>query len=75
MAALPAGAFGITKDYRARWGEDAFRSLASVAFKEADVDGSGLIDLSELRATLAKVRVILSEEECTAARPHGVKRG
>ena len=30
-AANVAAAFGVTKDYRDRWGEEAFRALSSVA--------------------------------------------
>ena len=63
VVSLPAGAFGITKEYRERWGKDAFRALSSVAFKEADADASGFINLTELRTTLAKVRVTITEDE------------
>ena len=58
-----AAAFGVTAEYRAKWGEEAFRSLSSVAFAEADADKSGTMDLSELKATLSKIRIELSDAE------------
>lgn len=67
---LPAGAFGITKEYRQRWGDDAFRALSTVAFKEADADASGYLDMRELRTTLAKVRVRLTEDEAAEIIEH-----
>ena len=62
-AANVAAAFGVTKDYRDRWGEEAFRALSSVAFAEADADKSGVMELGELKATLSKVRIVLSDDE------------
>ena len=56
-------AFAVTKEYRQRWGQDAFQSLSSVAFREADADGSGLIDRAELKATLGKVRVNIPDAQ------------
>ena len=44
-AANVAAALGVTKDYRDRWGEEAFRALSSVAFAEADADKSGVMEL------------------------------
>ena len=64
QAAAAAAAFGITRDYRQRWGNEAFRALSSVAFREADVDTSGTLEASELRATLAKVQITLTADEC-----------
>ena len=61
--ATAAAAFSVTAEYRERWGEDAFRSLSSVAFNEADADQSGTMELIELKETLKKVRISLTDEE------------
>ena len=57
--------FGVAKDFRATHGEEAFKILAGTAFTEADVDKSGTIDKSELRATLKKLGIHLTGATAT----------
>lgn len=51
------GAFGVAKDFRETHGEAAFENLAHAAFADADTDGNGHLDMSELRQTLKKLGI------------------
>lgn len=55
--------FGVARDFRQSHGEEAFKLLASNTFSDADVDSSGLMDLSELRAALAKLSIKLTDTQ------------
>ena len=54
------GAFGVARNFRQTHGEDAFQSMARAAFLEADKDGSGVLDKTELRATLKSCGIHLT---------------
>ena len=55
--------FGVAADFRKAHGEAAFRVLASTAFADADADCSGAIDTQELKATLSKLGIELTDEQ------------
>ena len=55
--------FGVASNFRKQNGEAAFEMLARAAFTEADVDGSGCIDMAELRGTLKKMGMNLTEPQ------------
>ena len=57
--------FGVAKNFRKTHGEAAFMALATAAFTEADTDGSGSIDKSELRETLKKLGIRLPGQTVT----------
>ena len=58
--------FGVASNFRAVHGEAAFKILASTAFRDADTDESGKIDTAELRGTLEKVGMKLTEGQVAA---------
>jgi|EP00966_Prymnesium_polylepis_P198831 hypothetical protein len=64
QSSAATAAFSISRDFRDRWGAECFKALSSVAFNEADVDHSGTLEASELRSTLARVKIVLTEAEC-----------
>ena len=55
--------FGVAKNFRKQHGEEAFNILAKSAFADADRDGSGTIDTTELRTTLQQCGITLNEEQ------------
>ena len=58
--------FGVASNFRKTHGEAAFSALALTAFTEADTDGSGCIDMSELKTTLGKVGMKLTDAQTAA---------
>ena len=58
--------FGVASNFRKTHGEAAFELLARTAFTEADADGSGCIDTSELQATLGKMGMQLTDAQTAA---------
>ena len=55
--------FGVASNFRKTHGEAAFRILAQTAFDGADTDKSGKIDTAELRTTLEKLGMKLTEAQ------------
>lgn len=55
--------FGVASNFRKTHGEAAFRILAQTAFDGADTDKSGKIDTAELRTTLEKLGMQLTEAQ------------
>ena len=55
--------FGVASDFRKTHGEAAFRILAQTAFDGADVDKSGKISTSELKQTLEKLGMKLTDHQ------------
>ena len=55
--------FGVASTFRKSHGEAAFQALARAAFDEADDDGSGCIDMSELQKTLTKMGMKLTDQQ------------
>ena len=60
---LEATMFGVTSNFRRVHGEAAFQVLVSTAFTEADSDRSGKISTSELKVTLGKLGMKLTEAQ------------
>jgi len=58
--------FGVASNFRKTHGEAAFTALATSAFADADVDGSGCIDTSELQTTLKKMGMTLTDAQTAA---------
>ena len=61
--------FGVASNFRKAHGEAAFSVLARTAFTEADTDGSGRIDVAELRSTLGKLGMSLTDAQSAAIVP------
>jgi hypothetical protein len=55
--------FGVASNFRKTHGEAAFRVLATTAFGDADADNSGFIDIAELKKTLSKLGMKLTESQ------------
>jgi len=53
----------VTKDFRSRVGENAFRTLADFVFQEHDTDRSGFMESGELRMALEKVQMRPTDAE------------
>ena len=58
--------FGVASNFRKAHGEAAFGLLARTAFSDADTDTSGFIDTAELRSTLAKLGMQLTDAQSAA---------
>ena len=55
--------FGVARNFRKTHGEEAFNLLARAAFADADADNSGSINASELKDTLQKTGINLTEQQ------------
>lgn len=55
--------FGVARNFRKVHGEEAFNLLARAAFTDADSDNSGSIDASELKDTLQKTGINLTDQQ------------